>query len=157
MNLIIVTEEDEVSEEDALELGKDGKIRRVRYVLPMGDPRTTHIRKTLKLETDDIIRLGVMNQAKGTARLKWLENESVELIPRDDFMIPPKPVISLLLACPRPKVLNRIWPMISSQGVLDVTVIGANKVEKGFFSSSRLEPENIRKLCLSGLVQGQDV
>jgi len=47
--------------------------------------------------------------------------------------------------------------MISSQGVLDVTVIGAQRVEKGFFCSSRLHHENIHKLCLSGLVQGQDV
>jgi len=163
MNLIIVTEEDVANEEFAWEVGENVNVRleqkddMFKYVLPKDDPRTTHIRRMLKSETGDILRLGILNQAKGTAILKWLENGSAELTPRDDFLVPSKPVISLLLACPRPKVLNRIWPMISSQGVLDVTVIGAEKVEKGFFSSSKLEPENIRNRCLSGLVQGQDV
>jgi len=76
MNLILVTEDDEASEEEHEEDEAYNKVRFEqtitgnRYVLPKDDPRTIHIKKTLKSETGDIIRLGILNQAKGTATLK---------------------------------------------------------------------------------------
>jgi hypothetical protein len=45
----------------------------------------------------------------------------------------PAPRISLILACPRPLRLERIFPIVSCQGVSRIAIIGAEKVEKAYF------------------------
>jgi 16S rRNA (uracil1498-N3)-methyltransferase len=70
--------------------------------------------------------------------------------------ISPRPRIDLLLAMPRPKVMNRLWPVLSSLGVGRVLISNAWKTERNYFDTHVLEPEHIRKGLIEGLQQARD-
>ncbi|ETO17131.1 hypothetical protein RFI_20202 [Reticulomyxa filosa] len=64
--------------------------------------------------------------------------------------------IILLLAIPRPKQLNRLFPIISSIGIHQLILINCNKTEKCYFDTKYLESDRVLKGFLSGLSQCRD-
>ena len=64
--------------------------------------------------------------------------------------------ITLILALPRPKVLNRLYPIISSLGIKEIVLINAKRVEKCYFNSKYLEENRYTKGLMAGMVQCRD-
>jgi len=62
----------------------------------------------------------------------------------------------LIVALPRPKVLNRVLSAVTSLGVKRIFFINAWRVEKSYWKSPRLSPENLRLQMISGLEQAKD-
>ena len=69
---------------------------------------------------------------------------------------PPKLPLTLLLALPRPKVLNRALASAASLGVARILLLNAWKVEKAYWKSPKLAPENLREQLILGLEQAKD-
>uniref|UniRef100_A0A061QUR2 16S rRNA (uracil(1498)-N(3))-methyltransferase n=1 Tax=Tetraselmis sp. GSL018 TaxID=582737 RepID=A0A061QUR2_9CHLO len=100
-------------------------------VLAVGDERLNHIRNILKLLPGDKFKAGVLYGPRTTATVgdTLPSGETTIHFPNDAKETPlPRAPVEILLALPRPKVMNRLWPVLSSFGVQAVYITGAKKV-----------------------------
>jgi RsmE family RNA methyltransferase len=140
MNLILLTESDAI--------GAD------RFVVR--DERAEHIRSVLKATTGDTVEIGLVNGPTGRARLVKCSADWVELVLEEQWEAPAvEPEVTLICALPRPQTLKKVLSTAASMGVSNLHFIRANRVEKSFFQSTLLEPENYRPFLLEGLSQGK--
>ena len=140
MNLIILTDSDRIDDN--------------RYRL--SDRRAEHIRLVLKLGEGDPLEVGLLNGPQGSARLEAVDADSVELVCEELAEItPPGPVINLVCALPRPQTLKKILVTSAMMGVHSLHLVRANRVEKSYFQSPLVEPENQLPHLIEGLSQGR--
>lgn len=100
--------------------------------------------------------VGVANGGMGRGRVTTLDDEVLEL----EIAIeaePPLPAdVTLVLAVPRPKVLNRVIASAASLGIKRIVLVNAWRVEKSYWSSPRMAPDNLREQAILGLEQAKD-
>ena len=117
--------------------------------------RARHVREVLQAGEGERIRVGVVDGALGTATIledaKQLRLQCALTDP-----VPPVPRVDLLLAMPRPKVMNRLWPVLAALGVGRILVSNAWKTERNYFDTHVLEPEHVREGLIEGLQQARD-
>ena len=117
--------------------------------------RARHVREVLQAAEGEQIRVGVVEGPTGTATV--LEDaKQLRLQCRLSDKVPPAPRVDLLLAMPRPKVMNRLWPVLAALGVGRILVSNAWKTERNYFDTHVLEPEHIREALIEGLQQARD-
>ena len=81
MNLILFDEEEiennsEIDDENSsLQKKKENENPKQVIKLDSNDYRTKHIGNVLKLKTNDIIEIGIINGKQGQARIKWDTND----------------------------------------------------------------------------------
>ncbi len=119
--------------------------------------RARHIHAVLKSVPGDRLVLGRLGGRLGRGTLSNISADSVELcdvvLDRD----PPPPVpVTLVLALPRPIVLNRLLASVTALGVKRIFLIHSRRVEKSYWNSPVLRPENIDKQLRLGLEQAVD-
>ena len=117
--------------------------------------RARHVRETLKTVPGDEIRIGVVDGPLGTATIVE-DGPTIRLQCRFNPDTPPIPRVDLLLAMPRPKVMNRLWPVLAALGVGRVIISNAWKTERNYFDTHVLEPAHIRQGLIEGLQQARD-
>ena len=121
----------------------------------MTGKRARHVREVLQASEGEEIRVGVVDGAMGTATI--LEDaKQLRLQCALAGGLPPVPRVDLLLAMPRPKVMNRLWPVLASLGVGRILVSNAWKTERNYFDTHVLEPEHVREGLIEGLQQARD-
>ena len=118
--------------------------------------RAEHIRGVLRLQVGDTLRVGMIDGHRGTGRILRISGEEIELAVGLDRAPPPRPTVELILALPRPIMLQRILKQATVLGVARIHLIRASRVEKSFFHTPVLRPERIRALLLDGLEQAMD-
>lgn len=122
-----------------------------RAELPVDDPRVVHVCAVLRKGDGDTVRVGMMDGPLGEA---WIEvGKSSMRFACQWADIPPRPTLELLLACPRPKVLRRLWAQMAALGVARIRVINAAKVERYYFDAHVVRPEVYEPLLREGLQQ----
>ncbi len=118
--------------------------------------RFIHVRDVHRAEPGKVLKVGLLGGPVGQGRVRDLGEDHLEL----DFALhtppPPKLPFTLLVALPRPKVLNRLVASATSLGVARLVLLNAWRVEKSYWRSPRLEPENLRAQMLLGLEQAGD-
>jgi RsmE family RNA methyltransferase len=124
--------------------------------LLLTDHRAKHIHTILKLNVGDTLRIGMVNGNMGRGKIISMEDNAVELEVQLDCSSPPPPEIELILALPRPIMLQRILKQATVMGVRRFHLIRSAKVEKSFFQTPVLEPKKIKELLLEGLTQAVD-
>lgn len=139
MNLILLEPEEVAADGMALLPGK----------------RARHVREVLNAGEGKPIRVGVVDGPTGTATVVE-EGQELRLRCELSKEIPPVPRVDLLLAMPRPKVMNRLWPVLASLGVGRILISNAWKTERNYFDTHVLEPEHIREGLIEGLQQARD-
>ncbi|KAL8442625.1 hypothetical protein Emag_006333 [Eimeria magna] len=103
------------------------------------------------------VRVGVTSAGTGEAEVVTLEAEQTKLrlTARHPAKQPWERIeLDLLLAMPRPKVLERIVQVCATLGVRRIFMICADRTERGFLSSSRLASNNLVEQLILGLEQG---
>ncbi|PLY04391.1 MAG: 16S rRNA (uracil(1498)-N(3))-methyltransferase [Desulfuromonas sp.] len=140
MNLILLHDADFISAE--------------RVVLR--DRRREHIRAVHRAEVGDQLRVGRLNGLCGNGTILRSSGDELELEVRLDTP-PPAPLpLTLLLALPRPKMLKRILQTVSALGVKDIYLINSYRVDKSYWSSPLLQPEQFNEQLILGLEQARD-
>jgi len=118
--------------------------------------RAEHLLRVLKVEVGDTVRLGVIGGKLGSGRLTAIEGDAVRL----SVELSREPAcelhLELILALPRPIMLQRILKQATVLGVRRFHLIRSRRVEKSFFHSPVLSPEKIRTLLLAGMEQAMD-
>ena len=117
--------------------------------------RARHVREVLQAGEGEEIRVGVVD---GPAGMATVLEDAKQLRLQCALTDPASPVprVDLLLAMPRPKVMNRLWPVLAALGVGRILVSNAWKTERNYFDTHVLEPEHIREGLIEGLQQARD-
>ena len=124
-------------------------------VIEVDDYRAVHMIKVLHVEIGQMVRVGIINGPSGNAEVIGVDGRQVLLNPVWKN-VPATSCLSLLLALPRPKVLKRLWAPLASLGLNKIIITNAGKVERNYFDTHWLEPENYQPLLIEGLVQAGD-
>ena len=117
--------------------------------------RAAHVREVHRAEVGKELIVGIANGRIGRGTVLRLDDELELRIELDRDPPPPLPV-TLILALPRPKVLNRVIASATSLGVKRIVLINAWRVEKSYWSTPRLAPDNLRAQAILGLEQARD-
>lgn len=117
--------------------------------------RAQHVREVLQAKRGKEIRVGVVDGPFGTATVVATGPE-LRLSCAMSNEVPPVPRVDLLLALPRPKTMNRLWPVLASLGVGRILVSNAWKTERCYFDTHVLAPAHVRAGLLEGLEQTRD-
>ena len=140
MNLIMLFEEDFIAP------------ARVR----LEGRRFAHVSAVHRVALGDSLTVGVLNGRMGQGLVTRLDPAGLELDVQLDQDPPPKLPLTLILALPRPKVLNRALGSATSLGVARIVLLNAWKVEKSYWKSPRLSHENLMQQRILGLEQAKD-
>lgn len=120
------------------------------------DRRLKHVVEIHRAGIGDELTVGVLEGKIGRGRITALDHDSLDMeveLTQD----PPVPLpVTLILALPRPKVLSRIVFNATAQGVKRIVLFNTWRVEKSFWDTPRLNPENLRDQMMRGLEQAKD-
>lgn len=140
MNLILLFESDFVG---------DGVVR-------LTGRRREHIAAVHRAAEGDELVVGVAGGRVGRGRVVRSDADGVDLEVVLSEEPPPALPLTVVLALPRPKVMNRVIAAAASLGIKRLFLVNAWRVEKSYWKSPRLSPENIREQCICGLEQARD-
>lgn len=140
MNLVLLVDDDFVA---------SGTVR-------LAGRRLAHVRDVHRAAAGDELVVGRLGGLMGRGRVTRLDDDALEMDVQLDNPPPPKLPLTLLLALPRPKVLNRAVAAAASLGVERIVLLNAWKVEKSYWGSTRLSEENLLAQRIAGLEQARD-
>jgi RsmE family RNA methyltransferase len=118
--------------------------------------RLAHVREVHRAKVGDDLAVGLLDGNMGRGRVLRLDDEALELALTLDQAPPPKLPLTLVIAVPRPKVLNRVVAAAASLGAARIVLLNAWKVEKAYWASPKMKQENLREQLLLGLEQAKD-
>jgi 16S rRNA U1498 N3-methylase RsmE len=118
--------------------------------------RARHLRQVLRAEPGRPVRVGVVDGPMGTAAVISIDDHHARLACTFESNPPPVPQVDLLLALPRPKVLQRLWAQLAALGVGRIVLTNAWRVERNYFDTTVLDPAVYRPLLIEGLQQARD-
>jgi RsmE family RNA methyltransferase len=140
LNLVLLLPEDLVAPDHARLTGR----------------RLAHVREVHRAAVGDELTVGLLGGKMGRGRVLRLDDEALELALALDQAPPPKLPLTLVIAVPRPKVLNRVVAAAASLGAARLVLLNAWKVEKAYWASPRMKPESLRDQLILGLEQAKD-
>jgi len=140
MNLILLFPDDFVSE------------RRVRLT----GRRLEHVSSVHRAKVGDSLLAGLLGGNMGRGRVIALDEQGLEMDVDLDSPPPPKLPLTLVVALPRPKVLNRVIAAATSLGAARIILLNAWRVEKSYWKSPRLDEANLFYQRVLGLEQARD-
>ena len=118
--------------------------------------RLRHVTEVHRARAGDDLAVGLLEGGVGRGRVTRLDAEALELEVVLDQAAPPKLPLTLVLALPRPKVLNRVLAAATSLGAARIYLVNAWKVEKSYWKSPRLAEPNLELQRILGLEQAKD-
>jgi RsmE family RNA methyltransferase len=116
--------------------------------------RQQHLSKVLKPQLGDSLRVGEINGATGIGKVLQHDANSTQIHIQLTQPGPTQLPLQLLLATPRPKMLRRILQTCATLGVMEVKLINSAKVEKSYWQTPLLQPEQVHTNLLLGMEQG---
>ncbi|MBI5547495.1 MAG: 16S rRNA (uracil(1498)-N(3))-methyltransferase [Deltaproteobacteria bacterium] len=122
----------------------------------LGGRRARHVREVHRAQPGDELVVGRVNQGVGLGKVVASAAAEVVLEVRLDEPPPPASGIELLLAMPRPKILRRVLQATASLGIKRIVLVNSYRVEKSYFDSPLLAPEELREHLVLGLEQARD-
>jgi 16S rRNA (uracil1498-N3)-methyltransferase len=118
--------------------------------------RHLHVREVHGASGGDELRVGLVGGRIGRGHIERIDANALEMNVCLDHE-PPEPLpLRLVLALPRPKVLNRIVAAAASMGIREIDLINSWRVDKSYWMSPLLSDQNLRLQCILGLEQAGD-
>lgn len=139
MNLVLVFREDFASESRVVLRGR----------------RAGHVREVHRAAIGSELVVGLAGGRIGRGRVLRVGDE-IEMEITLDRDAPQPLDVTLVLALPRPKVLNRVVAAVTSLGVKRIFLINAWRVEKSYWKSPRMTDAKLHDQAVIGLEQSRD-
>jgi 16S rRNA (uracil1498-N3)-methyltransferase len=117
--------------------------------------RAEHVLEVHRAALGDELVVGIAGGKIGRGRITRAGDE-IEMDVTLDCDPPPPLDVTLVIAVPRPKALNRVVVTAVSLGVKRIFLINAWRVEKSYWKSPRMAEENLRMQAALGLEQAKD-
>jgi RsmE family RNA methyltransferase len=117
--------------------------------------RARHVRDVLRAEPGRELRVGLLDGPLGRARVVESTDDAVVLECAFDAETPPRALVDLVLAVPRPKSLAKLWPEIAALGVDRVVLLRTWRVAKPYLTAKALDPATYRPLLHEGMMQAK--
>ena len=125
-------------------------------IVILADYRAYHLINVIKVEINQTLRVGLINGNRGSAIVKQLGENMVELeVTLSEAPLPRHP-IHLVLALPRPKMLRRVFRSVAEFGVAELHLIHSYRVEKSYWQSPFLDEDKIEMALIQGLERAGD-
>ncbi len=119
--------------------------------------QSEHIACVLRAKIGDIVKIGVLGGNIGMAKIRVFSKKNMLLeILNLDSKPPEKKKQQYLIALPRPQSFKKCLHFLASSGIPSASFIQTERVEKSYWTSSALFPQNIEKEIKLGLEQGVD-
>lgn len=118
--------------------------------------RLKHVQDVHRAAVGDSLRVGLLGGLMGEGEILSLSREELVLRTHLDTPPPEKLPLTLLLSLPRPKMLKRILQSVAAMGVTRLVLMNSYRVEKSFWDSPWMAPENLREQLVLGLEQARD-
>ncbi len=121
----------------------------------IADNRSDHIRNLLKLTVGESLNVGILNGRSGRGTIEQIQNKKIT-IRTSELTLQPEAAIQIDLICalPRPQTLKKILITAGIFGIRQIHLIRANRVEKSYYQSMLLQPENYERFLIEGMSQG---
>lgn len=115
-----------------------------------------HITQVLRCNPGDTISVGRLNGLMGQAEVSAITSDKVHLtLVSLDQEAPPTLPLTLILALPRPRMLQRSLQTIATMGVQKLCLIQTQRVEKSYWHTPLLQADNLHQQVLIGLEQAR--
>ncbi len=118
--------------------------------------RHQHLQSVLKVQAGDSLRIGALGGMRGTAQVESTHSDYTDLIAALTTPPLPRHPLKVVLALPRPKMLRRVLRSCAEFGVSELHLIHSARVEKSFWQSPLMNPDNITKALHAGLERSGD-
>jgi len=115
-----------------------------------------HILSNINPSVGDTLRTGLLNGFIGEGIVTDISDNKLALTLNLHSAPPAAIPLKLIIAMPRPKVLNRVIQHASSMGIKNIYIIKTWRVEKSYWDSPMLEEKNLLRQMITGLEQGKD-
>ncbi len=122
----------------------------------VSDGRAAHLLNVLHVTPGREVRVGLLDGPLGMGRVLSAADGRVTMQCVFDADIPPRPRVDVLLALPRPKVMQRLWAQLAALGVGRIILTNAERVERHYFDTHVLDEACYRPLLVEGLQQARD-
>jgi 16S rRNA (uracil1498-N3)-methyltransferase len=122
----------------------------------VSDARATHLLDVLRVTPGETVRIGRIDGPRGQAVVESASEGSVTLRCAFEDHTPDRPLVDVLLAVPRPKVMRRLWAQFAALGVGQIILTNAQRVERPYFDTHVLAETYYRPLLVEGLQQARD-
>jgi RsmE family RNA methyltransferase len=117
--------------------------------------RAAHVREVLRAEPGRELRVGLLDGPLGRGRVVASTADAVVLDCEFDAEPPPRPLVDLVLAVPRPKSLVKLWPEIAALGADRAVLLRTWRVAKPYLAAKALDPATYRPLLHDGMMQAR--
>lgn len=142
MNCILLFDSDFVNDE--------------KTVARLHDRRKAHVESVFRAVVGQELKIGLVNGPMGTGKVSRIDREVLEL-ETTLFQSPPAALpLTLIMALCRPKSLKKAIEVATSLGVKKIFIIESWRVEKSYWSSPVLCPEQLLEHVYLGLEQAKD-
>lgn len=126
--------------------------------LRISGARRDHLADILGVVPGSEVRIGFPDSCQGVGVVESV-GDIIRIKHSLDLSAPPEspiPLIHIILAMPRPKVLGRVLSHLAAQGVASISLIRSWHVEKSYFQTELTKESKSREQLLDGLEQARD-
>lgn len=117
--------------------------------------RAEHLRSVIGAQVGSQVRAGISRGASGTATVRADDGEAMTVEFAAEEPPRSRPDVDLVIALPRPKVLDRVVQHAASFGVDRVVIVNSWRVDKSYFDSPRMQPSSLIDNARLGCEQGR--
>lgn len=125
----------------------------------LSQSQSRHVLEVLRSAPGSVLRIGLENYGFSRAQIESVNSGRVRLSRIEEWSPPDEPRIRprLILALPRPKAFRRLLRHAVVLGYKEIHFCHSYRVEKSYWSTPWIEPQEVRKEVLWGLQQAVDV
>jgi len=118
--------------------------------------RLKHVLGVHRANPGDELVVGMVNGAIGSGRVTEISGTGMTMELSFGSRPPEPPLLTVILALPRPKVMRRVLFSLTVLGVKRIVLINSFRVEKSYWQTPFLQDEAVRTQLVLGLEQAKD-